>query len=164
MSFRDEPLAIKVYTIAVFIAAALFFCLHLQIQQILTIDFLFFILLHILLEHLDIPLPRGSGSVAVTFALDLAIIIIFGPVGAVWASFSTLLHIRTFTRFREMWHKMIFNASQIALSTGIAGYAFIASGGIVGHVTMPRDIFPIFISTLVFFLINTTLVMTVISM
>ncbi|MCW3488639.1 HD-GYP domain-containing protein [Dethiobacter alkaliphilus] len=52
----------------------------------------------------------------------------------------------------------------MALSTGLAGYAFGLAGGEFGQVNLPGDIAPIFIAVLVYFLLNTSMVMFVISL
>ena len=58
MSFREEPLAVRFYTIAVAVAALIF--LHFNLPRELVFSyFIYFVLLRILLEQLDIPCRRG---------------------------------------------------------------------------------------------------------
>ncbi|MGI6658852.1 MAG: HD-GYP domain-containing protein [Dethiobacteraceae bacterium] len=159
MSFCKEPLASKIFTFTVVIAAVIFLSYHVPERQMFSVPFFFFVLLHILLDQLDVPLPRGNSAVSVNFAVDLALIMLFGPTTAAWASLSTALNVRTFKHFRESWYKMLFNASQMALATGLAGHAYLLSGGVNGRINLPYDIFPILVCTIVFFFINTTLVM-----
>ncbi|HZK24038.1 MAG TPA: HD-GYP domain-containing protein [Oscillospiraceae bacterium] len=159
MSFSKEPLASKIYISVVSIAAITFLFFHLPTRQMFSVSFFFFVILHIMLDQLDVPLPRGNSAVSVNFAVDLALIMLFGPTAAAWAGLSTVLNIRSLKSFRESWYKMLFNASQMALATGLAGHAFILTGGINGRLNLSHDIVPILVSTFVFFFINTTLVM-----
>ena len=78
MSFREEPLAVRFYTIAVAVAALIFLHFNLPPRELVFSYFIYFVLLRILLEQLDIPLPQGDGAVSVSCAVDLALIILFG--------------------------------------------------------------------------------------
>lgn len=164
MSFKQEPLTIKVYVLSVISVGLLFLFLNIPDRSLLGLPFLFFIFLHILLEHLDVPLPRGQGFVSVSFATSLAMIILFGPAIAAWGSFATFFHIRAIRQIKEKFHRILFNATQMALSAGISGYIYQFAGGSQGIITMPGDLWPIFLSVFAYFLLNTVLVMIVISL
>ncbi len=164
MSFRQEPLLSKIFIFLTFAAAVIFLFYNVPEKQILTLPFFFLLLLRIILDQLDVPLPRGNSTVSVSFAIDLALIIMVGPAAAAWVSFSTFLHVRTFRDFQAIWHKMLFNASQMALACGCAGYAFIFSGGQVGQIRLLQDIIPVFTCLAIFFFINSTFVMLAISL
>ena len=60
MSFREEPLVVRVYVLAVSIAGIIFLYYHLPPRELVFSDFIYFVLLRILLEQLDIPLPQGK--------------------------------------------------------------------------------------------------------
>lgn len=164
MSFREEPLVVRVYVLAVSIAGIIFLYYHLPPRELIFSDFLYFVLLHILFEQMDVPLPQGGGSVSVNCAVDLALIILFGPAAAAWACLSTLIHIKSFKNLKGNWYKMLFNAAQIAISVGLAGHAFMLCGGTVGSINMPGDILPILVSVSVSFMCNIFLSMVAISL
>ena len=164
MSFREEPLVVRVYVLAVSIAGIIFLYYHLPPRELVFSDFIYFVLLRILLEQLDIPLPQGEGAVSVSCAVDSALIILFGPAAAAWACLSTLIHIQLFKNFKDYWYKMFFNTSQMVLAVGFGGHAFILCGGTVGSISLPGDILPILASIFVSFLCNMFLFMTALSL
>ncbi len=164
MSFREEPLAVRFYTIAVAVAALIFLHFNLPPRELVFSYFIYFVLLRILLEQLDIPLPQGDGAVSVSCAVDLALIILFGPAAAAWACLSTLIHIQLFKNFKDYWYKMLFNTSQMVLAVGFAGHVYILCGGTVGSISLPGDILPILASISVSFLCNMFLFMTALSL
>ena len=165
MSFRDEPLKVKIYVIAVVLCSMLFLVFNItDLGFFRNYAFLFFLVLHVLLEHLDVPLPRNQGYVSVSFATSLAMVLLFGPIPAAVASFATIVHKKTFVHYKTKLHRMLFNAGQLSLSTGLAGYAYIWFGGQIGVVNFPSDILPVLYILLTYFLINTFLVMLVISL
>lgn len=159
MRYKEEPLIIKIYVAVIVFLSLLFLLFNIPSGELWPWPLLFFIILHLILEQLDIPLPRGNGTVSVSFATHLATIILFGPAAAAWASFTTILEIRLFKTF----HRTLFNAAQLAISTGLAGYVYIYAGGTVGQLNLPRDFVPLLACILTYFLINATLVMIVIS-
>jgi hypothetical protein len=164
VSFREEPLVVRVYVLAVSIAGIIFLYYHLPPRELVFSDFIYFVLLRILLEQLDIPLPQGDGAVSVSCAVDSALIILFGPAAAAWACLSTLIHIQLFKNFKDYWYKMFFNTSQMVLAVGFGGHAFILCGGTVGSISLPGDILPILASIFVSFLCNMFLFMTALSL
>lgn len=164
MSFLEEKLAIKAYVTIVTSAAILFLLFNIPDIQLLRRGYLFFVVLHIILEHLDVPLPRGQGFVSVSLATSLAMIILFGPAAAAWGSFATVLHLRDLKEFKHKLHKNLFNASQLAITTGIAGYVYLFTGGSLMQITMPVVLWPILATVTVYFFLNTALVLFVISL
>ena len=151
MSFSKEPAASKIFIFLIVIIASIFIGFHSPDQRMFSFAYLFFVLLHIFVDQLDVLLPRGNSAVSVSFAVDLALIILFGPTAAAYASLTTVLNIRTFKNFNESWYKMLFNASQMVLANGLAGHAYLFSGGQNGVITLPADLLPILVSTIVFF-------------
>lgn len=164
MSFKEEPWRNKIFIFCVCSAGVLFLFFNLPERSLLNWQILFFILLHIILEHLDVPLPRGQGFVSVSFVIDLAMILLFGPAIAAWTSFSTLLHFRELSCLKKDFHRAFFNASQMVLSAGVAGYVYLYTGGTLGQIELPLGILPVIFSVGTYFLINSTLVMTVITL
>lgn len=157
MSFKEEPLEVKIYVSAVIFAAALFLALHNPLG-FLSLSAIFFIILYLLLENVDVTLPNNKGSVSVGYAASLAITLLFGPGAAAWGNFATILHKRTWEH-RKALHKPLFNVAQLTLAAGGAGYAYQFFGGITGQVALLRDFYAIMMSILVYFFINFVLVM-----
>ena len=87
MSFQKGSLAFKVYFFLIVLAGILFLLFNLPPAGALGWPLVFFVLLQAGAERLKVSLPRGQGAVSVGFALDLVMIIIFGPAAAAWASF-----------------------------------------------------------------------------
>jgi len=165
MTFQKESLAIKIYVIVVTLAAVIFLAFHFPPQKYLTLSAVFFIIMRIFLEHYDVLLPDGNGSISVSFAIDLAAIILFGPAVAAWIALSTVIHKRAFLHIRTKWHKIIFNAAQLLLSAGIAGYAYSYFGGTVGELTLSKEVvFPVISCIIVYSIINTVLTGTAMAM
>jgi len=164
VSFKQEPLIIKIYVLAVIGTGLLFLLFNIPVWSHLGISFLYFVFLHICMENLSVPLPGGQGFVSVSFVTSLAMIILFGPVAAAWGSFAIFLDIRALKQFKEKYHRIFFNAAQVALSTGIAGYIYQYAGGIPGQFSMPSDIGPVLASVVTYLILNSVFVITVISL
>ncbi|HHX73280.1 MAG TPA: HD-GYP domain-containing protein [Firmicutes bacterium] len=162
MSFREETLVVKIYTVIVITAGLLF--LFFNRPEYLDYNLIFYIVAHIVLDHMEVMLPRESGSVSVSFAIDLALIIIYGPAVAAWAGFSSLIHKRTFKSFNQLFYKMLFNASQLALSAGLAGYVYRYLDTSPGQLILLDDILPIALSSCFYFLFNSFIVMLAITL
>jgi HD-GYP domain-containing protein (c-di-GMP phosphodiesterase class II) len=164
VSFKDEPLKAKLYIIFIVLVGIVFLMLNIPARAVLGRELLFFVIVHIIMDHLEVPLPRGNGSVSVSFAIDLALILLFGPAVAAWVSFSSLLHRKTFKEFDKLFHKMLFNAAQLALCAGIAGIVYVELGGTLGAVNLPGDIFPIAVAAFAYITLNSLIVMIVITL
>jgi len=70
-----------------------------------------------------------AGSITIGFPVDFVIILIYGPalamlISAISAIISEVLEKKT------SWYKIIFNASQYALSVGVAGFTYQYIGGV----------------------------------
>ena len=158
MTFREESLSIKIFVILVTFAAVIFLAFHFPPQKHFNFSIIFFVIIRIFLENLDVILPQGNGSISVSFPIDLAVIMLFGPGAAAWVALSAFLHKRLFTHFKTNGHKLIFNAAQMLLSAGIAGYTFIFFGGTVGDLTLSiKLVIPIVASIFVYSIVNTVL-------
>jgi len=157
MSFKEERLEVKIYISIVILAAALLLALH-NPRDFLSLPVVFFIILNLLLENMDVNLPNNKGSVSVGFAVGLAMILLFGPGPAVWGYFATILHKRTWEHRKDI-HKPLFNVAQLILAIGGAAYAYQFFGGIPGQFVLLRDLYPIMMSILSFSFINFMLVM-----
>ncbi len=156
MSFKEERLEVKIYVSAVFLVAVFFLALHSPLEFI-SESVIFFTILYVVLENMDVNLPNNKGSVSVGFAIGLAMILLLGPGPAAWGNFATILHKRTWEH-RKSLHKPLFNVAQLTLAAGVAGYAYQFFGGITGQVAL-RDFYPIVMSIVSFSFVNFILVM-----
>ncbi len=164
MSFRQQPFTLKIYILAV-IASGVAFLYIFQPEWSLAIvmGFLFFTALNIAAEHLAVPLPRGESYVSVSFAIILAVIMIFGPEVAAWVAFFGIFTYKDLISFKVYYYRTLFNGGQAALAAGAAAIAFVYLGGIPGALVFPGDIFPILAACLVYLLINTGAIIVVMS-
>jgi putative nucleotidyltransferase with HDIG domain len=158
MSFKKEPFTIKIYFFIVALAGVMFLLFNLPPAGVVGWPVFFFILLQVAAEKLKIALPRGQGSVSVCFALDLAMIIIFGPAVAAWASFVSVALLFVFQRHWTLWYRALFNALLFPLVVGLAGYTYLALGGLAGSIRLPGDLAPLFGSASAYLLLNVLLV------
>ena len=158
MSFWNKPLALKIYVIVVLLAAITFLAFHFPPQQFFQPSLVLFIILRIVLQNVDVPLPRGNGSISVSFAIDLAVIMLFGPAVAAWLGFSEFFYMRALKNIDTVAYKLIFNIAQKVLSAGAGGYAYYFSGGRIGDFSLSFDLIgPVLSGIIVFSLINTVL-------
>ena len=146
------------------LAVALFISLFPSLSLISNIwlIFAFFLAISIFAEFIPVELPM-AGSITIGFPIDFIIILVYGPalamlIIAISAIISELLDKKT------SWYKIIFNASQYALSVGIAGLTYQYVGGVVGFQNFFKYFFPAAICAFVYCLINLILVTMVISL
>ena len=154
------PLKLKVYigavtglTIALFIYLVPSLSLTADTWLILT----FFIVLSTVAEFMPVDLPVG-GRVTIGFPIDFVVIIIYGPAFAICVTFIGEILGDIFNR-KTIWYKTLFNASQYALSAGIAGIVYQGLGGVVGAANLSNYIVPAAICAISYFLINSNLFM-----
>lgn len=113
---------------------------------------MFFIIVSIVAESLDVELPRG-GHYSVNFAVDLACIVLFGPNVAIWVSLCGEFFRKDTIRGRTPYYKIIFNISQIILSVWVAGTVYLYLGGIIGTQNI-SSILPFIGAALTYAIIN----------
>lgn len=123
---------------------------------------IFFIALSIIAEFMPVDLPVG-GRVTIGFPIDFVVILVYGPAFAICVTFLGEILGELFNR-KSIWYKTLFNASQYALSAGVAGMVYQGLGGIVGAVDLSNYIIPAVICAVVYYLINLNLFMIVISL
>jgi len=123
---------------------------------------IFFIALSIIAEFMPVDLPVG-GRVTIGFPIDFVVIIIYGPLFAICVTFIGEILGDIFNK-KTIWYKTLFNASQYALSAGVAGIVYQGLGGVVGLVNISNYIIPAAICAISYFLINSSLFMIVISL
>ena len=158
-------LKLKVYIGAVTgLAIALF--IYLVPSLSLTADtwliLIFFIVLSTVAEFMPVDLPFG-GRVTIGFPIDFVLILIYGPLFAICVTFIGEILGDIFNR-KTIWYKTLFNASQYALSAGIAGIVYQGLGGVVGAANLSNYVVPAAICAIIYFLINSNLFMIVVSL
>ena len=121
---------------------------------------IFFIFMSTLAEFIPVDLPT-SGSITIGFPLDFVVILIYGPATAMFVAIFGAL-IGELMQRKITWYKILFNASQYALSAGIAGMVYQGLGGVVGAIDLTSYIIPAAACALVYYLVNSNLFMMVI--
>jgi putative nucleotidyltransferase with HDIG domain len=104
-----------------------------------------------------------AGSITIGFPIDFVLILVYGPalamlISAISAVTSEVLEKKT------SWHKIIFNASQYALSVGVAGIVYQFVGGVTGSQNFLKYLLPAALCALTYCVINSILVTMVISL
>jgi len=156
---------LKVYIgIIIGLAIALFIYLFPSLSLIsgTWLAIIFFIALSIIAEFMPVDLPVG-GRVTIGFPIDFVVILIYGPAFAICVTFIGEILGDIFNR-KTIWYKTLFNASQYVLATGIAGMVYQILGGVVGVVSLTNYIVPAAICAIVYYLINSSLFVIVISL
>ena len=157
------PLKLKIY-IGVITASAIALFIYL-IPSLPSLPnmwpvLIFFIVISALAEFLPVNLPT-SGSVTIGFPIDFVVILVYGPATAMFITIFGAI-VGELMQRKISWYKILFNASQYALSSGIAGIVYQKSGGVVGTPNITNYIIPAIICALIYYFINSSLFMMVI--
>jgi len=156
---------LKIYIIVIIGSAiALFIYLMPSLPSLpdIWLVIIFFIAISAFAEYIYVELPTGSG-ISIGFPIDFVLILVYGPALAmIITGFSALI---SETAERKIsWYKIIFNASQQALSAGVAGLVYQYSGGIIGFQNFFKFIFPAVLCAFIYPIINLILVNIFISL
>lgn len=146
------------YVWTVILAGALFLLFvrpDLSVVEVSSIAAFAFIMF--LTEVVSVSLPRGGGTVSVSFAVSLASIIALGPEATAWMSAIGSI------RLKDLQGKIplkivLFNRAMLALVDGLAGMAYVAAGGEVGSFTFPRSVPALVVCAVCDAFLNVTLV------
>ncbi|MBE3092005.1 MAG: HD-GYP domain-containing protein [Candidatus Atribacteria bacterium] len=157
------PLKLKIY-IGVIIASAIALFIYLipslpSLSNIWLV-LIFFLAISAFAEFIPVDLPV-SGAVSIGFPIDFVLILVYGPAFAILITALGAL-IGEIIERKVSWYKIIFNASQFALSAGIAGMAYQGLGGVVGAVNLTNYIIPAIVCAIVYYLVNSNLFIFVI--
>lgn len=165
MSFRNQPILLKIYILTVIVFGFVFLYYFQPEWNSISVlkGFLFLAALNLAAEHLAVPLPRGESFVSVSFAILLAAIMIFGPEVAAWVAFLGIFTYKDIISFKQYYYRTLFNSAQTALAAGAAGLAYLYLGGVPGILSFPGYILPIVIACLVYFFINVGAIILVMS-
>jgi len=156
---------LKIYVAVVAILAiALFIYLFPALFLIpnIWVIFAFFLTLSVFVEFIPVDLPM-TGSISIGFPVDFMVILVYGPALAMLISaISAIIH--EVLEKKNSWYKIVFNASQYALSVGIAGLTYQYIGGVVGFQNFFKYFLPAALCAFSYCLINLILVTIVISL
>ena len=120
------------------------------------------LVLMVLSEAQPVPLPSG-GYATGSAVLDLASIVILGPVWTAWVDLASTLVVQG-VMLRKPLVRVLHNVAIFAITSFAAGYGFIAAGGQVGHLDFPRHITPLLVCGGTYFLFNSAFVSTVLGL
>ena len=157
------PLKLKVYIgVVTTVAIALFIYLTPSLPSLSDIWWviIFFLFISAFAEFIPVDLPV-SGAVSIGFPIDFVLILVYGPALAMLITALGAL-IGEIIERKVSWYKIIFNASQFALSAGIAGIVYQGLGGVIGTTNLTGYIVPALICALTYYFINSSLFVTVI--
>ena len=157
------PLKLKVYIgIVAGLAISLFIYLvsSLPLSSNMWPVLIFFVVITTIAEFLPVDLPT-SGSVTIGFPIDFVVILVYGPATAMFITIFGAI-VGELMQRKISWYKILFNASQYALSAGLAGIAYQKLGGVVGAVNLTNYIIPAIVCALVYYLVNSNLFIMVI--
>ncbi len=158
------PLKLKIYIgIITALAIALFIYL---IPSLLSLSniwlvLIFFLAMSVFAEFIPVDLPM-AGSITIGFPIDFVIILVYGPALAMLISAMSAIISEALEK-KTSWYKIIFNASQYALSVGVAGLTYQYIGGAVGFQNFFKFALPAALCALTYCVINSILVTMVIS-
>ena len=158
------PKKLKVY-IVIIISLAIILLIYLIPPFSLIYDkwyiFIFFLVISIFAESIPVDLPI-EGSITIGFPIDFVIILVYGPAIATWMTFLGEILGELVGR-KTTWYKALFNASQYALSVGVAGLVYQFVGGVVGAQNFLEYVLPAALCAFTYCVINSILVAIVIS-
>ncbi len=158
------PLKLKIYIWAIIASAiALFIYLMPSFPLLSNIwpVFIFFLAISTFAEFIPVDLPV-SGAVSIGFPIDFVLILVYGPALAMLITALGALIGEIIEKERRSWYKIIFNASQFALSAGIAGIVYQGLGGVISTTNLTGYIIPALICALTYYFINSSLFVMVI--
>jgi len=158
------PLKLKIY-IGVITALAILLFIYLipslpALSNIWLI-LIFFLAISTFAEFIPVDLPV-SGAVSIGFPVDFVLISVYGPALAMLITALGALIGEIIEEERRSWYKIIFNASQFALSAGIAGIIYQELGGVIGTTNLTSYIIPALICALTYYFINSFLFVMVV--
>lgn len=140
---------LKTYVALIILLGLVFFVYSLYSAKDIDIfGIIIFSILLVIAESLVIATP-GERALSVGFTISFAAILVFGMYEAAWIS-SIGVALRTVRIGDKRYHifnyplyKTLFNAGNIMLSTGLAGFAYETLGGTPGEINPNSIVIPI---------------------
>lgn len=158
---------IFVYIFILSLLALILYAHILKNYEVVNIkDILFWGLLAVVVESLLIVLPNSEVGISVGSAVNIASILIGGPLlGATIAILGFLFRVTNASGkkyvhlFNTPFHVTLFNVSQGAIVSSIMGLLYVKNGGIVGEF----HLFPTILILLMGMIINTVIISALVS-
>ncbi len=126
-------------------------------------DILLFVALIIIADTAQISLPRGGASIYASSPVDLASILLFGaPAAALIEAVATMLS-EVFIQ-RRAAVRIAFNVPLLILTVGLAGIVYESFGPRWTSLESPRFLVPLLFCGLVYYMVNTVSISTVIGL
>ncbi len=126
------------------------------------LEYAIFILLIVIADLVNVTLPHGGASISVSTPITFASIVIFGAFPAAWMEAVSAIIVEGMVSRRPL-EKIFFNVPVLALSTGLAGMVFEAMPG-SASLTSPLFLVPLVVCGIVHWLVNTSLISTIIGL
>lgn len=113
-------------------------------------------------EASPVPMPSG-GYVTPTAVIDLACIVFLGPFYTALLDVSSTFVMQAVVQRKPMI-RVVHNMAVFAIATLAAGAAYSAAGGVTGHFSASHDMVPMLIAGLVYFVVDSVLISTVLGL
>jgi putative nucleotidyltransferase with HDIG domain len=160
---KNNSILITYIFIIFFFGLSLASYLIYRFNNISILGAVLFGILIFLADNFSVPLPK-TGFVSVNFGISLAALIIFGPATAIIVTLISSISIRDILK-KEPYYKHIFNCGQYLISISISSWIFeILFDRNASNAFIAKNIGIIFMAALVFFILNTFLTASVISL
>jgi putative nucleotidyltransferase with HDIG domain len=152
-----------IYIFTIFLSGlSLSFYLISRFKNVSVLGVVLFGILIFAVDNFSVPLPK-MGYVSVNFGISLASLILFGPSTAIIVTLISSISIKDIFK-KAPYYKHFFNCGQYLISIGVTSWVFeIMYDRKLGNVFLPRHIGIIFLVAIIFFIINTFLTASVIS-
>jgi putative nucleotidyltransferase with HDIG domain len=161
---NSSPLRFKLFYLIFIIAGfGLFAFLMRDLPAVWLPDIGLFIALIIIADTAQISLPRGGASIYASSPIDLAAILLFGPAAAALIEALSTFISEVFIQRRSAV-KIAFNVPLLILTIGIAGLTYKSFGPEWTSLETPRFLVPLFFCGVVYYLVNTFSISTVIGL
>jgi putative nucleotidyltransferase with HDIG domain len=161
---KNSSTAFKLFYTAFVLFGFLFFAYMMRDFPVTHFkDILLFIALIIIADTAQISLPRGGASIYASSPVDLASILLFGaPAAALIEAVATLLS-EVFIQ-RRAAVRIAFNVPLLILTVGLAGLVYESFGPTWTSLDSPRFLIPLLVCGLVYYLVNTASISTIIGL
>lgn len=126
-------------------------------------DIALFIALIVIADTAQISLPRGGASIYASSPIDLAAIVLFGPAAAALIEALSTFFSEVFIQRRPAV-KIAFNVPLLIVTVGIAGLVYESFGPYWTSLETPRFLVPLFFCGIVYYIVNTASISTVIAL
>jgi putative nucleotidyltransferase with HDIG domain len=124
-------------------------------------DIFLFVVLIIIADFVQVPLPSGGSSISTSSTIDFAGIILFGPAVMVVVETIAIFFTEGVLQ-RKPIRKLAFNIPLLVITVGISGYVYKVFGSL-GTPDSPIFLIPLLAAGIVYYLVNTWAISLVIA-